>query len=548
MKQEILMRVLAARLCLALSIYPVTAGDTETPGIVLKSTTRLVQLNVIVQKSGQPFGGLKKEDFVVTDNGKPQSIAVFSENSSGALPTSAAPLAPNTFTNRLEQKSGTPGSITVILLDTLNTKWSDQAYARRQVVKFLQQIQPGDHIGIYTLGSTLRVLHDYTADSSELLRRLASYKDGPLPDLQGGEPMKGMDGDTLMLDSWLRGAGASGIERDFYTRSRTVGTLHALEFIANHLARVPGRKSLIWVSGGFPLMIGFDSVAAWHDPARLQETFGDEVDRTVRALNNADLAIYPVDARGLMVDHAFDASRRGSANPRRMSIPKAPPGSKNQDTMNELASRTGGRAFYNTNDITKAVATAVSDARVTYTIGYYPADEKFDGKFHKVDVHVKQGGMKLRYRKGYFDMPEQPQDTAARKTELRDAVFSPLDATEIGLTVHVAPYAPKPGSYEVLVKVEPQGIGLQQAGERWDGKLDVLLIQKDAQGRQYNGQDDTIEMQLKRERYELVSKEGLTYRQVIEKNGRATQLRIVVRDASSGSMGSVTVPFRELKS
>jgi hypothetical protein len=216
--------------------------------------------------------------------------------------------------------------------------------------------------------------------------------------------------------------------------------------------------------------------------------------------------------------------------------------------MNELASRTGGRAFYNTNDITKAVATAVSDARVTYTLGYYPADEKFDGKFHKVDVKVKAGGMKLRYRKGYFDMPEQPQDTAARKTELRDAVFSPLDATEIGLTVHVAPYAAKPGSFEVLVKVDPRGIGLQQQGERWDGKLDVLLIQKDAQGRQYNGRDDTIEMQLKRERYDLVNKDGLTYRQVIEKNTRATQLRIVVRDAASGSIGSVTVPFRELKS
>jgi VWFA-related protein len=551
------MRVLSVWLSLALTLYPVafsplaaaddTKADTRNPPLVLRSTTRLVQLNVIATRGSQPANGLKKEDFVITDNGKPQSIAVFSENSSAPLPAAATPLPANTFTNRLEQKSGTPASITVILLDNLNTRWTDQAFARRQVVKFLQQIQPGDHIGIYALGSSLKVLHDYTADSSELLHRLASYKGGNLPDLQGGEAMKGMDGDTLMLDTWLRGAGASGIERDFYTRDRSLGTLKALEFIADHLSRVPGRKSLIWVSGGFPLMIGYDSVAAWHNPTRLQETFSDEVDRTVRALNNADLSIYPVDARGLMVDHSFDTSRHGSANPRRMSMPKAPPGSKNQATMEELASRTGGKAFYNTNDITKAVASAVADARLTYTLGYYPADEKFDGKFHKIEVHLKKGGVKLRYRKGYFDMPEQPQDTVARKTELRDAVFSPLDATELGLTVRVAPYAPKPGSYEVLVKVEPSGIGLQQAGDRWDGKLDVLLIQKDAQGRQYNGQDDTIEMQLKQEKYAQVSKEGLTYRQVIEKNGRATQLRIVVRDAASGSMGSVTVPFGELK-
>lgn len=276
------MRALAVWLSLTLSLYPVVFADETNPPVILRSTTRLVQLNVIVTKGGQPAGGLKKEDFVVTDNGKPQDVTVFSQNSSAPLPTTATPLPENTFTNRLEQKSGTPASITVILLDTLNTKWSDQAYARRQVVKFLQQIQPGDHIGVYTLGSSLKVLHDYTSDSAELLRRLASYKGGAIPDLQGGEPMKGMDGDTLMLDSWLRGAGATGMERDFYTKDRTIGTLKALEFIADHLSRVPGRKSLIWVSGGFPLTIGFDNMAAWHDPTRLQESFGDEIDRTVR--------------------------------------------------------------------------------------------------------------------------------------------------------------------------------------------------------------------------------------------------------------------------
>jgi len=251
-----------------------------------------------------------------------------------------------------------------------------------------------------------------------------------------------------------------------------------------------------------------------------------------------------------MVGNTYDASRRGNANPRRAAtaMPKSPPGSRNQATMEELASRTGGKAFYNTNDITKAVASAVADSRLTYTLGYYPIDEKFDGKFHKVDVKVKVSGAHARFRKGYFDMAEQPQDTSKRKVELRDAVFSPLDATEIGLTVHVAAYAPKPGSYEILVKVDPQGIGLQKNNDRWDGKLDVLLIQKDARGNQFNGRDDTLEMQLKQDKYDIVSKEGLTYRQVIEKQPQATQLRIVVRDASSGQIGSVTVPFRELKS
>ncbi len=547
------MRVLTVWLCLSLVSYPVAAaGDTpRDSGLVLRSTTRLVQLNVIVQKGGQPAAGLKKEDFVVTDNGKPQTIAVFSENSNGALPNAAsiAPLPPNTFTNRLEQRAGTPASITVILLDDLNTRWTDRAQSRTQVAKFLRELKPEDHIGIYYLASSLRVLHDYTEDSSELLRRLSGYKPGQaLPDLQGGESNKGLDGQSLQLDAWLRGAGASGIERDFYTANRTVGTLRALQFIAEHLSRVPGRKSLIWVSGGIPQEIGLTSMAAWHDPSRLQQSFSEEIDHAVRAMNDANIAVYPVDARGLMVGNTYDASRRGNTNPRKMSMPKEAPGSKNQATMDELASRTGGKAFYNTNDITKAVSTAVEDSRLTYTLGYYPLDEKFDGKFHKVDVKVKVSGTHARYRKGYFDLPEQPQDNNKRKTELNEAVFSPLDATEIGLTVHIAPYAPKPGSFEVLVKVDPQGIGLQKNNDRWDGKLDVLLIQKDARGNQFDGRDETVEMQLKQDKYDIISKDGLTYRQVIEKNSRATHIRILVRDASSGQIGSVTVPFGQVKS
>src|SRR5579864_1308796 len=119
------MRVLTIWLCLSLASYPVAIADDapRDSGLVLRSTTRLVQLNVIVQKGGQPASGLKKDDFVVTDNGKPQTIAVFSENSNGALPgsgISVAALPPNTFTNRLEQRAGAPANITVILLDDLN--------------------------------------------------------------------------------------------------------------------------------------------------------------------------------------------------------------------------------------------------------------------------------------------------------------------------------------------------------------------------------------------------------------------------------------------
>src|SRR5260370_35850004 len=93
----------------------------------------------------------------------------------------------------------------------------------------------------------------------------------------------------------------------FYTCNCIQGTLLAIEFFANHLSSLPGRKNLIWVSGGFPLTLGFDSVEAFNDPSREHRRFSDEMDRTIKAVNNANLAIYPVDARGLMPDPRFSA-------------------------------------------------------------------------------------------------------------------------------------------------------------------------------------------------------------------------------------------------
>jgi VWFA-related protein len=508
--------------------------------LVLKSTTRLVQVSVIVTKKGEPFAGLKKEDFTVLDNGKPQQVGLFSMESSGKLPAAPKPLPPNTYTNRLEQKASSPSGITIILLDSLNSRFEDRAYTRNQIVKYLKTIQPEDRIGLYTLGRGIRVLHDYTADSSELLAKLAKYKGENLPDLAAGEP-SGMGSDALQLDSWLNGrGGASGAEADFYTVNRVQGTLRALQFIADHLARVPGRKNLIWLSGGFPLTLGFDNIGEFMDPRREHRTFSDEITQCVRAMNNANLAIYPVDARGLMVDPRFSAANRTID----LKTPQPPPGRKEQDSMEELASRTGGRAYFNTNDLAKAIHDSVADTRLTYTLGYYPSDDKFDGKFHSIKIKVDQPGISLRYRKGYFDLPEQPQNEAARKVELRNASFSPLDATEIGLVAQWRPTDPaKPGFLSLVMQIEPRGISLEHQNDRWAGKLDILFVQKDEHGKQYNGQDDTLELRLTEPNYRKAITDGLIYQRQVPRAPRGKEMRVIVRDAASGAVGSLTMPF-----
>jgi hypothetical protein len=158
-----------------------------------------------------------------------------------------------------------------------------------------------------------------------------------------------------------------------------------------------------------------------------------------------------VDARGLMTDPRFSAQNSKIVK----RPPLAPPvGVKDQQTMQEMASRTGGVAFYNTNDLARAIHAAVDDSQVTYTIGFYPTEEGFDGKFHKIDVDTPgRSGVKLRYRKGYFDVAEKPQDDNERRAELRDAVWSPIDATALGITATVHPAADDPASIDITLKI-----------------------------------------------------------------------------------------------
>jgi hypothetical protein len=183
---------------------------------------------------------------------------------------------------------------------------------------------------------------------------------------------------------------------------------------------------------------------------------------------------------------------------------------------------------------------------VTYTIGFYPERENFDSKFHKISLKVAGSGLNVRYRKGYFDLPQSPQDDAARKAELRDAVWSPLDATAIPLLAQMRP-GQGTNSWDVWVKIDRSGVSLEQSGDRWEGKLDILFVQKDTQGRQFNGLDNTIQLNVKQENYAKISKDGFLFHQPIEQNARASELRVAVRDAASGNIGTVTVFFNQLK-
>jgi len=541
-----------------------------------KSATRLVVVNVVVHgKGGKSVSGLKKSDFSVTDNGEPQQIVVFSdESSSPKVPAAAQPATeeqpPNVFSNRVAPIVKSQSNVTVILLDALNTDIQDQSFARDQVIRYLRRIQPGDHVGIYALGSGLRVIHDFTTDSTDLLAALDKYgvkalsstpgestpgsvvtptptnssKGGSAPNLSPNQNSAASDPLNLKGIFSLQG---NTSEQDYFLQHRIEATLRALSFIAEHLAIFPGRKSLVWVSGGFPISVGYGGPDGFSAENRDRYINTDEFKRCMRIVNAANIAIYPVDAHGVLINGNFAGS--GTARPDHKTIDIS--GADNQQTMRILAARTGGKAFINRNDLANAIDEAVGDSQVSYTLGFYPTQQKFDGSYHKLTVNVDQPHDNLRYRDGYLDFSQPSSDEKTRQADLAVAATSPVDATGIGLTAQVLPgmasgKPSSPDSLQVTVQINPKTVTLSPKDGLTVGQLDVLFVQHDKVGHSINVVNNLIDLKLGTSELTKVRRYGILFAKDIVRAKDAESLRVIVRDVSSGATGSLTVPISHL--
>lgn len=539
------------------------AQQPESPSAperaVIRVQTRLVQVTVVVQdRKGEPVSGLTKDDFTLLDGGQPQTISFFSQQSDQVLPEGSAPVPPSTYSNRPQRRGGVPASVSVIVIDELNTDFGDLAYARQQLVKFLLQIQPQDHVALYALGRQLRILHDFTTDSRRLVGVLARYNGQPSGELDAsqlppqdesplpnGQPRHWVrEEDEEDLDRYLGRAFEQ--ESDSYTEDRVKVTLRAMEAIANQLAGLPGRKNLIWVSDSFPFAIsmGYPILTT-----REQRTFSDEIGRTRRAVNDANVAIYPVDARGLEPMKTVNdpvPHHTNPRSPRRVIVPSDPLGDLHlaQASMQALADGTGGRAFSNTDDIQGAIRAAFDDSRLTYVLGYYPTHNKWNGKFREIKVEVKRPGVRLRYRRGYFAMGGEGATHPQREAAMRDVLWSPLDASGLGLTVRIRPSeTPAANALDLHIMLDPHDITLEQQGDRWAGSLDILVAGEDKVGKQLGNLAKTFDLHLTQANHDRVVKWGLSVDLRKPVDPSTSQLRVVVRDNPSGGLGSVTIPL-----
>jgi VWFA-related protein len=490
-----------------------------------RAATHLVQVDVVVHNKAGAVAGLQKSNFTLLDEGKPQPITVFSVTASGGHTSSATPLPTGAVSNRWNKQGEPLATATILLIDRLNTPVNDQLYANRKILQFLQTQGARDRFGIYILGNSLRVVQDLTADPDRLNRAIKNVKPQDVKRLSADVKLDAT-GDAV-TDAML--ANSISALQDFVLDDRVGTTQKALIAIARHLAKVPGRKNLIWVSGSFPLLIV--------KPHEVID-YSKDVDAAARALNDANVAVYPVDARGLIGMPAGNAEQGPAGRPNCFTLgvcvpPEQRGGPSGVDTMNTLAGLTGGLAYYNTNGIEDSIRKAADDSEITYTLGFAPSDDSFDDKFHKLTVKVDRKGVDVRFRKGYFAMRAQTEPSVPET--VTQLLQSPLDATAVGLTAEARPDTSQPGHYDVRAVVDLRGVQLTHANGLSSGSVDISLFIEGTQSiRTLNRRFEIPDEQLA-----AALQSGLEVKDSLNAGGNARSLRVVVQDRATGAGGSV---------
>jgi len=517
----------ASGLAFSQSFAPPPANSQDPPtGQVLRAVVRLIQVTVVAEDGdGRPVSDLKAEDFTLRDQGTPQKISYFAQQDTPAWqPAATAAPASNFYSNHVENSPEGANSVTILLLDALNTQFRDLSYARTRVINFLQHMQPKDQVALYVLTpTTLYVMHDFTNDSETLVR------------LMGGKPEKASTPSTansapanpnepkiekLMSDSL-------GESNRFYKGqpvSRVQATSEAMLQIARNTVNIPGRKNLVWISGGFPLSMG-GAIPLSGREERLD--FSAALSGTAKQLGDADVAVYPVDARGLW------APRGGRAY-----------ASPNMDAMVLIANATGGRPFYNTNDIASSIRKAVDDSRVSYVLGYYPTNDKWDARFREISIKVARPGVHLRYKTGYFAVPANPENDKRNELLTADAIRSPLQMIDLGLQVRTERVADSSDrELKVTVRVDPAQMMFQRDGDRWTDTIEVVWVGLTPDGRVLDRDMDRIELRPEQNGYSEIQHTGLSFTEHIRLGTNSTELRLIVRDHGTGAIGSVNIPL-----
>jgi VWFA-related protein len=516
-------------------------SNTPQGGFVLKMNGELVLTNVVARdtKTGEVVKGLKKSDFNIYENGKQQQIETFDfESVDKATPLNEATvvgLAAGTAGNGskavvvAKPEELRNHRLIVMFFDLTSMQPEDLDRSVLAAQEFLKnKMQPADLVALVSLGDTLKVDQDFTADKQALINKVAVYN--------GTEGQGFAQGATANSNQVEDTTGYTPDESE-YNDLNTDRELFALRAVAKSLEKITEKKSLLYFSGGIS-----------RDGIENQASLRAAINSAVRA----NLAIYSVDTRGLQavspLGDASTGSLRGSgaynggALMNNMNANFA-----TQEVMATLSTDTGGKAFFDSNDFAPAFAQVERDTSAYYAIGFRSTDTLRDGRYRKLTIKINRPGVKLEYRPGYYAPADfKHSGHEDRERELEEQLASDLPATDMAVYMDAMYFRLDEDRFFVPVSLIVPGsqIPFVKGGDKDKATLDIIGTVIDEVKRPIGHARETVKLNL--DPSLQARQKNIQYTTSFNLPPGKYRLKFVVRENQTGRMGSfeaeITLP------
>jgi len=570
------------------------AQDAQTS---FHSSTDVVLVPVVVHAKQGRLGELKAEQFSVREDGKPQKIASVELIRAGTKVTRKT--TPGEYSNQFEATG--PSRIVILAIDMINTPFLDQAFARQQLLKYIgNSLQAGDRVAVFAMykDGSVRLIHDISGDPALLAEALkgaaaslpnsaASTKSVPPNTRQSMElgvlasntsatkPVNASDPSVQQavdeaesmaaFQDETNGAGAFDLRRNMEA------TLESIWQIAQAYSGTAGRKSLIWITSAFPFDItgtgdllspqayfyGFsqepmkyyathsgalppmpevESVISNSDLSPLRQKFRG----LLQQLAEYNIAIYPVDARGVM---ALDVDAADTYSNKLLAALDRERAQNSQSTMAAVARMTGGKSCYNRNDIANCVKVAAEDSEQYYLLSYYRDKKNNKPGWRTLTVKLDVPDTEIRARTGYY-YGNTALNKEARLQELGAAARSNVAFSAIQFSARFMGVSGGGDNRQVKyqIYVSPESI---RALNEAEGNFNLeFVVVASAKGSKMYSVATTVGKNLPANAYSIIQNEGLAYSNVITVPAGDYTVHFIVRDAAKNVVGSVIAPVR----
>lgn len=498
----------------------------------IKLSTELVQIDVLVTgKDNKAVGGLKREDFELYDNSKPQQITTFSYEQTDKHRVGDQTTEARSFPRAIA--AGELNRVIAFVVDTLHIKFETIYRTRKMLEDFVDnKMQPGDLVLILPTGGGSGLLQQFTSDRRILHRAIDRLR--PSFFSTDSTPYRSAHFGSQMGTA-ARGAGGLAMPRgnigarpDPLEEADVRATLSALNETIKSMTKFSGRKVSVLVSEGLRIFA--------------TEMISD-LGKTTSLAARANVVFYTIDPRGLE-PLTLDASDEFGTDLTSASDSKRDDFRESQDSLRVIAADTGGKFFGNNNDIKQGLESMLEENSAYYMLGFYPEASRWDGKFHKIKVLVRNHpDLTVSFRKGYVAkslQSESPAKLDPKVAEAIEAISSPLVRRDLDLrlTPLYTDNAQREPVVTLLLHIDASRLTFTQSEGRYLCKLDELGIVFDGSGKAVDKFSNTHEFTLKPQTYETALKRGFVATRTLNVKPGVYQVRLFIRETDSGLIGT----------